>query len=252
VDATNSYGPAGAAVVSRQTLWRARTRRKAASRPPDGGACRTSAPKITTARARTYVPGDERRRQILETASELFARHGFAGTTTREVAAAVGTSETVLFRHFPTKQDLYEAILEHQLPVAALGRWIDELRVIAERREDEELFGAIVKATLESFARDIHYHRLMLFAALEGHELAQIARERYSAPIVGFLRDYVALRQSEGAFKRVRPEVVVHALLASAAYYGQSKALDVSAIDVTEREVVDQAAMLLAGIKVSA
>jgi TetR/AcrR family transcriptional regulator len=242
---------AGAAVVSRQPLGRTRARRKAASEPP-GRVRRAPAPKIPTARARTYVPGDERRRQILETASELFALRGFDGTTTREVAAAVGTSETVLFRHFPTKQDLYEAILEHQLPVAALGRWINELRAIAERRDDEALFRAVLKATLESFARDINYHRLMLFAALEGQEIAQIARERYSAPIVGFLRDYVALRQSEGAFRRVRPEVVVHALLAAAAYFGQLKALDISSIDLTEREIIDQAVMMLVGVKIGA
>jgi TetR/AcrR family transcriptional regulator len=195
------------------------------------------------------VPGDERRRQILGAAAALFARRGFAGTTTREIAAAVGTSETVLFRHFPTKQDLYEAILEQQLPVAGVERWIGELRALAERRDDEALFGAVVQATLDSFRRDTVYHRLMLFAALEGHEIAQLAHARYSAPIVAFLRDYVALRQSEGAFRRARPEWVVHALLAAAAYYAQCKALGVSPFDLTEREVAEEAAMLLAGLR---
>jgi TetR/AcrR family transcriptional regulator len=195
------------------------------------------------------VPGEERRRQILGAAAELFARHGFAGTTTREIASAVGTSETVLFRHFPTKQGLYEAILDHQVPVAGVERWLGELRALAERRDDEALFGAVVQATLESFRRDRLYHRLMLFAALEGHEIAQIAQAKYSAPIVNFLREYVALRQSEGAFRRARPEWVVHALLATAAYYAQWNALGVNPTGLTERDVAEQAAMLLAGLR---
>ncbi|MBV9829722.1 MAG: helix-turn-helix transcriptional regulator [Alphaproteobacteria bacterium] len=41
----------------------------------------------------------------------LFARAGFAGTTTRELAEAAGISEALLFRHFPSKQSLYREIL---------------------------------------------------------------------------------------------------------------------------------------------
>ena len=41
----------------------------------------------------------------------LFARNGFAGTTTRELAAAAGVSEALLFKHFPSKQSLYREIL---------------------------------------------------------------------------------------------------------------------------------------------
>ena len=57
------------------------------------------------------------------------------------------------------------------------------------------------------------YHRLMLFAALEDHELADLGRVRYTAPVASFLREYIARRQAEGAFKRMRPELVVHMLL---------------------------------------
>ena len=76
---------------------------------------------------------DQRRRQILDTAGQLFAERGFAGTTTRQIAAAVGTSETVLFRHFPNKESLYAAILEQQVPVSQVERWLEELRKIADR-----------------------------------------------------------------------------------------------------------------------
>jgi AcrR family transcriptional regulator len=59
----------------------------------------------------TRLDSDERRKAIVTAAVPLFARKGFAGTTTRELAEAAGISEALLFRHFPSKQLLYREIL---------------------------------------------------------------------------------------------------------------------------------------------
>jgi TetR/AcrR family transcriptional regulator, transcriptional repressor of aconitase len=56
------------------------------------------------------LDGDERRKAIVRAAVPLFARKGFAGTTTRELAEAAGISEALLFKHFPSKQLLYREI----------------------------------------------------------------------------------------------------------------------------------------------
>jgi len=61
--------------------------------------------------ATTRLDSDDRRRTIVDAAVPLFARNGFAGTTTRELAAAAGVSEALLFKHFPSKQLLYREIL---------------------------------------------------------------------------------------------------------------------------------------------
>jgi TetR/AcrR family transcriptional regulator, transcriptional repressor of aconitase len=57
------------------------------------------------------LDSDDRRKTIVTAAVPLFARNGFTGTTTRELAAAAGVSEALLFRHFPSKQSLYREIL---------------------------------------------------------------------------------------------------------------------------------------------
>jgi AcrR family transcriptional regulator len=57
------------------------------------------------------LDGDERRKAIVVAAVPLFARKGFAGTTTRELAEAADISEALLFRHFPSKRHLYGEIL---------------------------------------------------------------------------------------------------------------------------------------------
>jgi AcrR family transcriptional regulator len=58
------------------------------------------------------LDSDERRIVIVRAAVPLFARKGFAGTTTREIAEAAGISEALVFKHFPSKQLLYAEILD--------------------------------------------------------------------------------------------------------------------------------------------
>ncbi len=53
-----------------------------------------------------------RRRQILDSALPVFARLGCAGAGTRQLAAAAGISEPVLYRHFRTKERLFCAVLD--------------------------------------------------------------------------------------------------------------------------------------------
>jgi AcrR family transcriptional regulator len=60
------------------------------------------------------MTGDLRRQLILGAAKRCFARHGFAGTTTKSVAAAACISEGLLFKHFPTKSALYAEILSEE------------------------------------------------------------------------------------------------------------------------------------------
>jgi AcrR family transcriptional regulator len=57
------------------------------------------------------LDNEERRRRIVDAAVPLFARKGFAGTTTKEIAEAALVSEALVFKHFPSKAALYEEIL---------------------------------------------------------------------------------------------------------------------------------------------
>src|SRR5215470_12792181 len=60
------------------------------------------------------MTSDLRRQLILSAAKRCFARHGFAGTTTKSVAAAASISEALLFKHFPSKAALYAEILSEE------------------------------------------------------------------------------------------------------------------------------------------
>jgi AcrR family transcriptional regulator len=54
----------------------------------------------------------ERREQILAAATEAFARSGFAATGLDEIATEAGITRVILYRHFDSKTDLYQAVLD--------------------------------------------------------------------------------------------------------------------------------------------
>ncbi|MCL4784002.1 MAG: TetR/AcrR family transcriptional regulator [Bryobacterales bacterium] len=62
-------------------------------------------------RSNPKMSSEDRRKSILQVAKELFARKGFLGVTTRELAGALGVTEPVLYEHFPSKRTLYDEIL---------------------------------------------------------------------------------------------------------------------------------------------
>jgi AcrR family transcriptional regulator len=57
------------------------------------------------------LPAEQRRRQLLDVACDVFAAGGFHGTSMDEVAEAAGVTKPVLYQHFPSKRALYAELL---------------------------------------------------------------------------------------------------------------------------------------------
>ena len=163
------------------------------------------------------MKGGERRAQILRAAVELFARKGFTGTTTKEIAQSVGVSEAMLFRHFASKDELYGAILddkvcqngEHKFPWEGNETLLKAMR----EKDDFTVFYTMIYTALEKHQGDQGFLRLLLFSALEGHELADRFFRDFVSQIYTFLGGYVRERQADGAMRDADPRVVVRALL---------------------------------------
>jgi TetR/AcrR family transcriptional regulator len=172
-------------------------------------------PRIHTPR----LQASDRRLQLVETALDFFSRKGFSGTTTKEIAAAAGVTEAIIFRHFPTKQDLYNAVLDRHLDSSQLAECIAQWKSCMDRNDDEGLIRAMVERVIEGFRRDLRGHRVLLFAALEGHETALEYNRQFSLPILDLLSQYVARRQSEGALRGTDPGAILAAAYGMAAQY---------------------------------
>ncbi len=53
------------------------------------------------------LPAEQRRRQLLDVACDVFATSGFSATAMDDIAAAAGVTKPVLYQHFPSKRALF-------------------------------------------------------------------------------------------------------------------------------------------------
>jgi len=95
--------------------------------------------------------GERRRRQFLQAALELFSTQGYEATTTRAVAEAAGAGESLLFRYFPSKQELFRAVVAEHGPGALFAFPADDPAPTD--------FGEALGAFVRSYLNTLHAHR---------------------------------------------------------------------------------------------
>src|SRR6478752_8813758 len=125
-----------------------------------------ASPSLVPPVRKSRMHADDRHRQLLRSAIDCVARNGFAGTKTKDIAAAAGVSEAILFRHFATKDDLYHAILDLKTDPARTREMKRQLEDCASRRDDAGLIRAVVHEIFHSFKEDPAFHRLILYSFL--------------------------------------------------------------------------------------
>jgi AcrR family transcriptional regulator len=159
--------------------------------------------------------GQERQASIIAAAAALFAANGFKGTTTREIARAAGISEALVFKYFPTKRALYAAILKEKTTLPELLTAVEEA---AKKRDDERVFTMIASHRIRRGA-DSTFLRLLLFSALEGHELSDMVIRNQHRVFYDYLAGYIARRTKEGSFRKVDPLLAARAFMGMVLYH---------------------------------
>src|SRR5579883_2902280 len=141
---------------------------------------------------------EERRRRIVLGAMEAFARSGFRGTRSRDLARAAGVSEALLFKHFPDKRAIQTAIIEERIRQRG-GRFIpDELR----DAPPEKVLRALASRILANARRDPGFMRLLYFAGLESEPLGPMFFRRRVSRSVDELADLARFWIRRGKVRR--------------------------------------------------
>ena len=186
------------------------------------------------------MSGEDRRRQLLDIAIDLFSKRGFRGTTTKEIALAAGVTEAIIFRHFATKQDLYAAILDHATEATGMESWLAEVQARIDAQDDYGLFRSIIARILEIHRTEPRFERLMLHASLEGHELAVMHRNQIMASIGVKVREYIEERQRAGALRDCDPRTIIFALVGMPQYFGIQKYMyQICDVTQTDEEITE-------------
>lgn len=159
------------------------------------------------------MAAEDRRQQIIDVAVQLFSQKGFRGTTTKEIALAAGVNEAIIFRHFATKHELYTAIMDRKACSAEVQAMQQTLKEAMDSKDDRHVFTSLAQHMLEFHERDDTAMRLLLFSALEKHELAEMIFRNHISRTHQQLADYVKRRIADGAFRRVNPMLAVRGFM---------------------------------------
>ena len=164
------------------------------------------------------LSASDRRQSLLDAALDLFSRQGYQGTTTRQVADRAGITEALIFRHFPTKEDLYWHLLESRSRLRDVRPKID--RLFADPAlDDEAIFTAIAADILRRNFKDDTLPRLLLFSALENHKLSDRFYRNNIEPDCELLAKHIQQRIRDGRFRKVDPLLAARGFIGMAFYH---------------------------------
>ena len=169
------------------------------------------------------VSSEDRRRQIVQVATELFARQGYNGTTTRQIAAEAQVNEAIIFRLFESKEELYWSILERKSESRAYRQTL--IRHLDGPEDELTKFSAIAEEILHRGEEDPDLTRLLLFSALENHKLSGKFFETYAADYYETLAGYIRVRMKQGKFKSVDSMVAARTFVGMVTYHSLVRVL---------------------------
>jgi AcrR family transcriptional regulator len=136
----------------------------------------------------TRLPKDERRQQLLAAASEVFVMRGYHASGMDEISECAGVSKPVLYQHFPSKLDLYVAVLQ---------RYVDSLiagvrQALRSTTDNRQRVRAAVAAYFDFVDHDAQGFRLVFESDLMGEPQVQARVELATEACVDAVFDLVS------------------------------------------------------------
>ena len=141
----------------------------------------------------------DRRRQLLEVAADLFARMGYRGTTTAELARAAGITEPILYRHFDNKLDLFVTLVD-EVGRQVIGGWQEALEGVSDPAKRLEVLLANNPATHEK-GRGVYRVIFQAMTETEGDPDIARALRKHLTKLHQFIKDELSDLQTTGAVR---------------------------------------------------
>jgi AcrR family transcriptional regulator len=153
----------------------------------------------------------ERTDKILQAAAQLFARQGYHGTSTREIARLADVSENTLFRHFDHKEDLFWSALRSRSNGLKLRR--DLLDGITGGDDPEVVLPKIIDLLVDTVIFKPELLRLIAVAFLELHWKTEAFCKEYLSPIFSAINRYMEMNVENERLRNLDPTMVTAALV---------------------------------------
>ncbi|NJK75175.1 MAG: TetR/AcrR family transcriptional regulator [Microcoleus sp. SU_5_6] len=160
----------------------------------------------------------ETKKRILQAAQKLFARNGYDGTTTRELATAAGVAEGTLFRHFDNKK----AIL---IEVATEG-WVELLTDLLTELSEMGSYKAVAQVMRRRMLNIRENSDMMRVCFLEAQFHPDL-RDRIQLEVIAKMTDvaeaFFETAMQKGVYRQMNPKIVAQVFLGMFAVAGFSQ-----------------------------
>lgn len=150
------------------------------------------------------------REKILDAALRRFSEKGYLGATTREIAQEAGVAEVTLFRHFSSKEALFEAVLSTHTFLPALKEIIPSI----QEKPIEEALIMIAQKYLLTLDRRRDFIKIMLTQSHFFPEKVHTIYHAFLAEIFTTLATYFRNMQKAGVLRAFDPMLGARAFLA--------------------------------------
>src|SRR3982751_5355065 len=141
----------------------------------------------------------QRREQLMEVATKLFARNGYEATTTAAIAEMAGVTEPILYRHFKSKQELFVAIVK-AVSDRTFRHWEEVIKGVDDPAEQIRRVASEMPQHMEKLADAYHVLHGALATSRDKKVLA-VARDHY-AQIEKFFAKIVSDGQKAAVFRK--------------------------------------------------
>jgi AcrR family transcriptional regulator len=145
---------------------------------------------------RLRLSAEERRAAVLECACHVFAKGGYQGATTAEIARGAGVTEPILYRHFASKRDLYLACLREAWKECR-EMWA---AAIADETDPGQWTAAMGLSYLAARDKRGHVATLWVQALTDASDDPEIRRfvRRHMREVHAFVADVIRRAQENG------------------------------------------------------
>jgi TetR/AcrR family transcriptional regulator, cholesterol catabolism regulator len=140
----------------------------------------------------------QRREQLIEVATKLFAKWGYDATTTAAIAEAAGVTEPILYRHFDSKQELFVAIVR-SVSELTMAQWQEVIGDTADPAEQIRRIAEEFPAHMRELADAYHVIHGAL-ATSRDRKVAAVMKEHYGQ-IERFFVQIITRGQEAGIFR---------------------------------------------------
>jgi AcrR family transcriptional regulator len=164
---------------------------------------------IPTAARAGRLPRSARRRQLLAAAQEVFVAQGYHAAAMDDIAERAGVSKPVLYQHFPSKLELYLALLDQHCE--ALATRVRE--VLASTTDNRERVHAAMRAYFDLIDHESEAFRLVFESDLRNEPSARERVERAERESIEAIADTIMADTGVG---RARAELLAAGLVGAA------------------------------------